>query len=265
MKLEIGNLKYALWIRGKIVPMMILFAWLVGLSFPLEAGGVEEKKIGIREDNAYQSVSDTTFVNLFRDYLCRRLEKEKSDIVLSKVVVSGNKPVPAGKIQFHLFQKDKRMLTGYTRIVAIVSVNGVAKNKVRISGWIDLFEPVVCARRNLKKGEIIQEDDLYVVRKNISHLSSKVLTDTSKAVGLMIKHTVRKDACIKDWMVEKPLVVKRGDVVTILAESGNLRVTVPGRVLVKGHMGELIRVQNSMSKKVIYAQVIDDSMVCVDF
>jgi flagella basal body P-ring formation protein FlgA len=123
----------------------------------------------------------------------------------------------------------------------------------------------VCARRNLRKGDIIQEDDLYVVRKNISHLSSKVLTDTRKAVGLMIKHTVRKDACIKDWMVEKPLVVKRGDMVTILAESGNLRVTVPGMVLVKGHMDELIRVQNSMSKKVVYAQVIDDSMVCVDF
>ena len=81
----------------------------------------------------------------------------------------------------------------------------------------------------------------------------------------MVKHTIKKDTCIKEWMLEKPLVVKRGDMITILAESGNLRVTVRGRVLVKGHMGELIRVQNSMSKKIIYARVINNSTVSVDF
>ena len=124
---------------------------------------------------------------------------------------------------------------------------------------------MVCASRNLKGGEIIEEDDLCLARKNISHLSSKVLTDTGKAVGLMVKHTIRKETCIKEWMLGKPLIVERGDMITILAESGNLRVTVPGRVLVKGHMGELIRVQNSMSKKVVYARVINNSTVSVDF
>jgi len=240
-------------------------ACFIGLSFPLKAEGGEKKKIGARTDSGYQSISDATFREIFRDYLCHHLGKEKPDIVLSKLKVIGKKSVPAGKIHFQLFQKDKRRLTGYTRLVAIVSVNGVVKNNVKLSGWVDVFESVVCARRNLKKGEITEEGDFYLARKNISHLSSKILTDIGKPVGLMVKHTIKKDTCIKGWMLEKPLIVERGDMIIILAESANLRVTAPGRALVKGHMGELIRVQNSMSKKIIYARVINNSTVNVDF
>jgi len=40
----------------------------------------------------------------------------------------------------------------------------------------------------------------------------------SKAVGLMVKHTIKEDTCLKAWMVEKAPIVSRGDMVTILAE-----------------------------------------------
>ena len=77
---------------------------------------------------------------------------------------------------------------------------------------------------------------------------------------MMAHHTF-----IKEWMVERPPAVNRGDMVTILAESGGLRVTVPGRTLEKGHLGESIRVQNVMSQKKIYARVVNSNIVKVDF
>ena len=250
---------------GKIVHIMVLSACFFVLSFPSDAEAVEKKHNKARADNNYQSISNATLREIFKDYLCHHLGKEKNDIALSKVKIIGRKPIPAGKIDFQLFQKDKRSLTGYTKLVAVVSVNGVVTNKIMLSGWVDVFESVVCARRNLKKGEIVDEGDFYLARKNISRLSAKIVTDAGNIVGLMVKHAVNKDTCIKEWMLEKPLVVKRGDLITILAESGNLRVTVPGRVLVKGYTGDFIRVQNSMSKKVIYARVIDASTVSVKF
>jgi flagella basal body P-ring formation protein FlgA len=85
------------------------------------------------------------------------------------------------------------------------------------------------------------------------------------AVGRIAKHSIRQDTWLKEWMVERRPTIARGDVVTILAESGDLRVTVPGRVLEKGYKGALIRVQNVMSKKEIYATVLDGSTVTVEF
>ena len=81
----------------------------------------------------------------------------------------------------------------------------------------------------------------------------------------MVKHTIKEDTCLKEWMVEKAPIVNRGDMVTILAESGDLKVTVPGMVLERGYLGEVIRVQNFMSKRRIYARVINSPTVMVDF
>ena len=42
-------------------------------------------------------------------------------------------------------------------------------------------------------------------------------------------------------------------------------MTGPGRVLEKGYLGELIKVQNAMSKKEVYAKVINNLTVMVRF
>jgi flagella basal body P-ring formation protein FlgA len=102
-------------------------------------------------------------------------------------------------------------------------------------------------------------------RKNISHLRADIIGELSKVVGLMIKHNVKADTCLKGWMLKKSPIVKKGDMVTILAESNGLRVTVPGKVLDKGYSGEIIRVQNAMTKKRLYARVINNLTVKVDF
>jgi flagella basal body P-ring formation protein FlgA len=66
-------------------------------------------------------------------------------------------------------------------------------------------------------------------------------------------------------MFEKCPIVDKGDIVTIIAESGDIKVTAPGKVLMKGYAGELVKVQNLMSKKEIYAKIVNGSMVAVDF
>lgn len=213
----------------------------------------------------YQTISEAAFREIFYQYLCSHLMKQRNDVVVSKMKIVGNNPVPAGKLSFQIFQKNRKKLKGNVSLTVVIKVDDVVKNNVRVSGWVDVFEPVVCASRDLKRGEIIKEDDLYATKQNISHLSSKIISDAVKIIGLMTKHNISADTSLKEWMFEKSPVVDKGDIVTILAESGDLRVTVPGKVLMKGYEGELIKVQNLMSKKEIYAKVVDNSTVTVTF
>jgi len=249
----------------KIVGMLILLGFLFGACLPLEAASPRQGTGRATINQGRQTILETRFYEIFRQYLLGRLEKEAPDVLVSKFDVNGNKSLPRGTIKYHVYQKDKRRLAGYVRLEVAISVNGVVENKVRLSGWVDIFGPVICAARNLKKGEIINADDLYTARKNISRLSTDILCDVDGAVGRIAKHSIRQGTWLKDWMVERRPTLARGDVVTILAESGDLRVTVPGRVLEKGYKGSLIRVQNVMSKKEIYATVVNGATVTVDF
>jgi flagella basal body P-ring formation protein FlgA len=214
---------------------------------------------------SYQTIPESKFRDIFQNYLYRNLNNQECDVVLSRLKITGNVPIPVGTISFQQYQKGKRRLEGHVNLIVVVEIDGVAKNKVKLSGWVDIFQPVVCASRDLKRGERIEKDDLYFVKRNISHMSSKILTDMNKIIGLMAKHNVKKDTSIKEWMFEKCPIVDKGDIVTIIAESGDIKVTAPGKILMKGYAGELVKVQNLMSKKEIYAKVVDGSMVAVDF
>ncbi len=65
--------------------------------------------------------------------------------------------------------------------------------------------------------------------------------------------------------VEVPFAVKRGQLVRIVAEKNGIYVETTGRALQNGRVGDIIRVKNIYSKKVIEGKVKDDETVVVDF
>lgn len=241
---------------------IIVYMGLCMVSFAPPVAG-EDLRLTVKQSD--QSIQESTFREHFKEYICRQLRKRKADVVVYRFKVNGNRPVPAGKISFKLFQKNRIRLKRQVKIITAVMVNGQVENEVMLSGYIDVFESVVCASRDLKRGEVIKEDDAYLGKIKGSRLSSTVLNHMDKVEGLRAKHNIKAGTCIKEWMVEKSPVVEKGDLITICAESGNLKVTAQGRVLMKGSTGEIIKVQNLMSKKDIYATVVDKSTVMVEF
>ena len=57
------------------------------------------------------------------------------------------------------------------------------------------------------------------------------------------------------------LMVKRGDVVTLLYSKGNLRIATQAQALSDGEPGGTIAVRNLQTKKQVYATVKDGSTV----
>jgi len=250
---------------NKSICNIFILLFILGFCSPAMGAAISENGRQDEIHQKYQTLPETKFREIFQKYLYRNLNDQRCDVVISRLKITGNVPVPAGKISFQQYQKGKRRFEGHVSLIVVVKINSVVKNKVKLSGWVDIFQPVVCASRDLKRGERISKDDLYFVKRNISHISSKILTDMNKIIGFMAKHNVKKDTSLKEWMFEKFPIVDKGDIVTILAESGYLKVTAPGNVLMKGYAGELGKVQNLMIKKEIYAKVVNGSLVAVDF
>jgi flagella basal body P-ring formation protein FlgA len=239
--------------KKSICNIIILFCILGFYSISMGAAISKNYPQNVSHQS-YQTIPETKFREILQKYIYENLNNQGSDVVISRLKISGNVSVPAGTISFQQYQKGTRRFEGYVSLIVVVMVDGVVKNKVKLSGWADIFQPVVCASRDLKRGERISKDDLYFVKRNISHLSSKILSNMDNIIGSIAKHNVKKDT-----------IVDKGDIVTIIAESGDIKITAPGKVLMKGYTGELVKVENLMSKKEIYAKVVNGSMVAVDF
>ena len=215
-------------------------------------------------DNGYQTIDPARFREAFDQFIFQQSGRAPADIIISKFKVLHDEPVPPGKVQIQVIQKGHNELVEYVRLKAVVTVNGALENKVELCGWLDVFETVVCASRNLKRGVVIKEKDIYLERRNVSSMMDDVLVDMNQVVGLMTKHNIKDNDTLKRWVLKESPVVQRGDMVIILVQSGGLRVTAPGKVLDDGFKGQAVGVLNTMSSKKIIARVIDNMTVQVD-
>lgn len=173
--------------------------------------------------------------------------------------------LPAGKIDYRIISQSATRL-GRQTIQAMILVNGIEAEEVTLSGDLLLFGEVVCAARGIPRNTVLSEADIEVVRQNITMLGPGFVQTPAAALGQKAKTTLRPGAVLYSRLLKAPELVKRGDVVSIIARSSALRISVPGRVVEStGAQGDTVRVKNLMSRREVYATVISSDEVQVEF
>ena len=104
-----------------------------------------------------------------------------------------------------------------------------------------------------------------MTKKWFTEIPENVLSDPEQAVGKVLTTAVRVNAEITRNMLKKATVVKRGAMVKIVAESGPLLITTFGLSEENGGRGDVIRVKNISSNKIIYTKVVDQALVQVTY
>lgn len=127
----------------------------------------------------------------------------------------------------------------------------------------DVYLPVAMAAREIERGEVVTPDALVMKKYNISNLRGEPVLSREAATGLTAKRTLRSLKPILRAQLEQPLLVKRGQVVTIVSQTDDIRAQTAGVALKDGRQHETIRVQNSSSERVIDAIVAGPGQVSV--
>ena len=72
---------------------------------------------------------------------------------------------------------------------------------------------------------------------------------------------LRPGQVLQKRLLAAPVLVKRGEVVVIEARSGPIQVTASGEALEPGRQGDVVRVRNVNTGKIIRARVVDTGTV----
>ncbi len=110
---------------------------------------------------------------------------------------------------------------------------------------------VYTAGRTLPRNHLLAADDLKVDERDVSRLTAGYITDPSRLVGQRLKQQVIAGRIITPAMLEANLVVRRGQSVTLLAMNGGIQVSMSGKALINGAIGQRIRVENHSSGRIV--------------
>jgi flagella basal body P-ring formation protein FlgA len=148
--------------------------------------------------------------------------------------------------------------------VTIWTGDRVAK-KLVVPATIEVWSDVLLASKPLGRGEPITKDKVKAVKMNLARAPSNAIMSLDQALGRRVNRSVAANSILRGDQIEMPPVVRRGDLVQVVAQSKAIRVSVKGIAKQNGGVGEHIRVQNVRSKRIIHAMVIDDQTVQVEF
>jgi flagellar basal body P-ring formation protein FlgA len=132
---------------------------------------------------------------------------------------------------------------------------------VNLSAQVDIYKPVAVAKENIPRGSLITANVLAYETRNISQLGEQSFTDITPAMGKAAKRLITKGDVIRPSLLDQPRQVTRGEMVSITATTGSIRVVMQGTALSDGKLGQRIRVKNSQSERIISAKVVGPAEV----
>lgn len=144
-----------------------------------------------------------------------------------------------------------------------ISVNGQVISVTTLKFEVKMYKQVLVAARSISAREVLTADSLRYERMDIGRLMSGYYTDTNKVSGLITRRVITPGTVINQYMIDKPVIIKRGSGVTIVARIGGLEVTAVGQALQDGYEGKIIPVENLSSRKIVSAKVLDENSVQV--
>lgn len=189
---------------------------------------------------------------------------EQRPDALSKVEVIG---LPAG----YKSQKCPQALKVKANKQLTIGRNSIQVSCPNTSSWslmltanIEVWRNVVVIRDHLARGERIQSNSLTLQQRNIGGLQRGYFTSLKQVTGNISKRSLKAGTAVSPSMIDLPIIIQRGQLVTLRVEHPGLAVNMKGIALKKGRKGDVIKVKNSSSNRVLFGTVVHADLVLIN-
>jgi len=145
-----------------------------------------------------------------------------------------------------------------------VRCNGENSWSLYVPVQINYYEDVVVAARPVQRGALLTREDIRLERKNISFHADSYFTDPTDLIGQEMVHSLQVGYVIRDRNLKTPVIIKRGQQVTLLAQSETFEVRMNGKAMADGVIGQRIRVKNLRSDRIVEGVVKSSQIIYIE-
>lgn len=144
-------------------------------------------------------------------------------------------------------------------------VKTVCEDKKRWAVYVPLayreYAQAVVSVHPIARGQAITKQDIEIREVPVQRLGGNFLPAMEQALGMLSTRNIQAGQALQPSSLKAPLLVRRGDQVVILANSGPVSVRMNGTALADGSAEQQIRVKNMRSQRIIRARVVKTGTV----
>lgn len=229
--------------------------------FPLQAASQQASLTSSEQNPALHSHQQ--IIQVARDYLGQNIDNEdysRTEIIMGSLdsrlrLTQCDRPLSAQLAPGSRF-------SGKTTVH--IKCDSAAPWTVYLNADINLYAEALHSATPLNKGDVLTEADLDYVEVDLSQVRYGYFTDMKQLVGQQLKRRLPQNRLIKANYVEPPTLVKRGELVSIVAENRGYSVKMSGTAMSNGSKGERVQVRNNSSKRIVEGVVEEFGVVSIN-
>ncbi|MBI5185774.1 MAG: flagellar basal body P-ring formation protein FlgA [Nitrospinae bacterium] len=228
----------------------------------MEFTAPEEVKISRKT----MKVEAASLEEMARAHLEKGLKEKGGDVIIKSLTLEGGDlSLPEGKLDVEFLPLNRSPLAGNLFLHANLMVDGRLTERIEVKAEVETSTEAPLASRNIKKGEILTEDDFHMGKVEARKENSLSPADAKDIIGKRASKSIQENQPILENMIDVPPLVNKKDRVKIVFESKFLTISAVGVAQESGPQGSYIKVMNLDSEKTIVAKVIGENLVKVEF
>lgn len=181
---------------------------------------------------------------------------------VSDLQIGGPVRIPAGDYEARV-SVAARGRAGRRRFDVQLVHGGEVLATVPVTARTEARGSVVVTKQAVPRGTVLAPSDVAVVERNRRDVPDDALTAPEQAIGMATKVALAAEAPLPRTALAPPIVVKKGDLVTMIVETPAMKLTVAGEALEPGAVGAGIKVMNRSSQQTVAGKVIEHGVVLV--
>lgn len=118
--------------------------------------------------------------------------------------------------------------------------------------------------RPVTRDEVITASDVIMKEVSSNDLKDDTVMQQINVVGLSARGLIQPDMPISANLLVQPKVIKRNQMVTVSLNSGRINLTSQAKALHDARIGDIVRLQNTQSEKIVQARVTGPQEATID-
>ena len=190
--------------------------------------------------------------------LDERGEFRRREIMMMRSLT--NLTLPEGIIDVKILLPNSINYTTSTPVKARIFVNDKPYRDLNFVVSIKIFDLALVATHDLRIEVPVTESD-FRIDEIVVDGRTDYLKDPAEVNGLVPHRFIRAGSPVTINYFQQPVAVESGRMVRIIYRQGGLTVSAKGTVMSRGRIGQIVKVKNENSQKILSARVLDSQTV----
>ncbi len=199
------------------------------------------------------------------EHIQRHMPWEREDMRLTFLGGCNDIVVPAPAYTYDVQEQPNEPYIGDSAVILKLYQGGVFLLERSVRVRMEVAFDVLVSSRALPADTVIGPDDVRVVKRWLTREPQRTIATREEALEKRIVSSIRPNHEITRTMLREVPLVKKGRVVKMVLNNGSINITTVGQMQEDGGMGSSVRVKNISSQRIVYARVVGESLVQVDF